>query len=54
MVTGVRLMVFILISLNQSQNLLSLLNTPFFIVTSLYFLMPGILTTLNCGLSPCR
>src|ERR1700744_1896710 len=42
-VTGTRWIVFILILLNQSQNLLSPLNTPFFMVTLLNFFSPGIL-----------
>lgn len=54
MVTGTRLMVFILIWLNQSQNLLSDLKTPFFMVTLLYFCKPGILTVENTGLFPWR
>ena len=40
--------------MNQSQNLLSLLNTPFFMVTLPYFLMPGIFTTEKVLLSPAR
>src|SRR6185437_1721693 len=53
-VTGTRLIVFILIWLNQSQNLLSPLNVPFFMVTLPTFFRPGILITENSGLSPWR
>src|SRR5690554_2619927 len=46
-------MVFILILVYQSQNLLSLLKTPFFMVTLLFLTIPGILMVENMGLFPC-
>ena len=49
-----RVLVFIAILLNQSQNLSPLVKTPFLIVTEPSFVMPGIFTTEKTGLLPAR
>ena len=53
-VTSSRCIVFIFILLNQSNNLLSALKTPFFRLTLLVFFSPGILIFEKTGLLPCR
>src|SRR4051812_36323297 len=52
--TGPRLMAFVLIWLNQVQNWVSALNTPFFMVTLPALMIPGILMTEKAGLLPWR
>lgn len=53
-VIGDRSIEFIFIRLNQSQNGLSDLNTPFFMMMLPCFLIPGIFETEDSGLSPWR